>query len=125
MNTVHASQNQILISFVSNSKSRCHYQRNFTHNIGLDHIRRFDVVAAMLRAGRYIEDLNRSDLRRISELILNQVLVRNYIVNYMNCLKCLRGKGYSLFSANTYLQSLIGAEYPGLNKVPPIVKTQI
>jgi hypothetical protein len=36
MNTVHASQNQILISFVSNSKSRCHYQRNFTHNIGLD-----------------------------------------------------------------------------------------
>ena len=39
MNTVHASQNQILISFVSNSKSRCHYQRNFTHNIGLDQIR--------------------------------------------------------------------------------------
>ena len=80
-------------------------------------IRRFDVVAAMLRAGRYIEDLNRSDLRRISELILNQVLVSNYIVNYMNCLKCLRGKGYSLFSANTYLQSLIGAEYPGLKDI--------
>ena len=36
MNTVHAGQNQVLISFISSSKSHCHDQRNFTHNIGLD-----------------------------------------------------------------------------------------